>query len=540
MRFCAAKAEIATWPISSPDYPIPFWKPSLCAEIEFEGLDPKNPVYVTPYVTSGVNQANALNEEGTAYEMNSTFKKDAGLDIKYSLTNNLTADITINTDFAQVEADDQMINLTRFSLYFPEKRVFFLEKADVFDFSFLGGNNLFYSRRIGLYNGNPVRIYGGARLTGRTGKWDVGFLNMQTAQFINNPSENFGVLRTKRKILNANSYVGGMMTSRLGMNGSYNVAYGLDGQIRVIGNEYLTMRFAQTFENGMANNFIDLAPSRFLINWQRRKLIGFGYDLAYTWSGKGFNPGMGFEIKQNYHGPRVILHRGWLPEKSRTIRFHKISFTGYNFQNTATGNHETTNGIVQWNFEAKKGFGGNIGANWFLETLPDTLFLGNNQAEVPAGRYAFTFLSAQYNTSGAHKIQANFYTEAGNFYDGWKWSFFSAPSIKLGTDFDIGLFYRIDRVRFPERSMEFTNHIIRFNGLMTLTTKTSLSAFVQYNSAINGVLGNIRFRYNPREGSDFYLVYDEGLNTSLEQSEPAMPRSARRTVLLKYTYTFRL
>ena len=101
MRYCAAKAEFATWPISSPDYPYAFWKPSLCAEIEFEGLDPKNPVYVTPYVTAGVNQANVLNEQGTAYKMNSTFKKDAGLDVKYSLTNNLTADITLNTDFAR-------------------------------------------------------------------------------------------------------------------------------------------------------------------------------------------------------------------------------------------------------------------------------------------------------------------------------------------------------------------------------------------------------------------------------------------------------
>ncbi len=98
-------------------------------------------------------------------------KFDAGIDAKLSLSNNLTLDLTANTDFAQVEADDQKINLTRFSLYFPEKRAFFQEKSDVFDFSFLGGNYLFYSRRIGLYDGNPVRIYGGLRMTGRVNKW---------------------------------------------------------------------------------------------------------------------------------------------------------------------------------------------------------------------------------------------------------------------------------------------------------------------------------------------------------------------------------
>jgi hypothetical protein len=173
-RGIAAKNESATWPALSPNYIYPFWKPSLGKLVEFEGLEPKNPVYVTPYVTAGIGQMNKLNEQKTGYELHSTFKKDAGLDVKYSLTNNLTADLTINTDFAQVEADNEVINLTRYSLYFPEKRNFFLEKADVFDFSLLGNNNLFYSRRIGLYNGNPVRIYGGVRLTGRAGNgmWD--------------------------------------------------------------------------------------------------------------------------------------------------------------------------------------------------------------------------------------------------------------------------------------------------------------------------------------------------------------------------------
>jgi len=130
--------------------------------IEFEGLKPKKPFYIAPYIIGGVGQVNELNEAGTEYDMNSTPKLDAGGDIKYSITNNLTLDLTVNTDFAQVEADDQMINLTRYSLYFPEKRIFFLEKSDVFDFGFLKGNNLFYSRRIGLHEGNAVRIYGGA------------------------------------------------------------------------------------------------------------------------------------------------------------------------------------------------------------------------------------------------------------------------------------------------------------------------------------------------------------------------------------------
>ena len=506
--------------------------------MEFTGLKAEKPVYFTPYVTGGIGQVNELNDAGTEYEMTSKFKFDAGFDAKYGITNNLTVDLTVNTDFAQVEADDQKINLTRYSLYFPEKRVFFQEKADVFDFSFLGGNNLFYSRRIGLYDGNPVRIYGGIRMTGRIDKWDIGLLDMQTASFEENPSENFGIFRTKRGVFNPNSYVGGMLTSRLGMNGNYNIAYGLDGQFRVTGDEYLTVKWAQTFERDSVNRIFDFAPSRLLFEWQRRKIKGFGYDFVYTWSGESYNPGIGFEVKDNYQGGRVILQNGWLPQRETFLRYHSVSLTAYDFWNTLTGLHETTNGILKWYFEAKKGYSGNIAANWFLEDLADTLILGNDQASVPPGRYSFAYLSALYASSGAHALSYEVTAEAGGFYDGWKISFSAFPRLSIGAGFDLGLSYYFDYVNLPS-STSFINHIMGIRGLLTVTTKTSLSAYIQYNTAIDKIVTNIRFRYNPREGNDFYIVYDEGMNSDLARETPRLPYSTGRTLLLKYTYTFR-
>ena len=175
-----------------------------------------------------------------------------------------------------------------------------------------------------------------------------------------------------------------------------------------------------------------------------------------------------------------------------------------------------------------------------MENLPRDLILGNYQARGPAGEYSFANFSGFYSSSAAHNYSLTFYTSAGNFYDGWKWSFYMIPNLKIGTDFDIGVYYRIDVVNFPECAMEFTNHIVRLNGLMTLTTKTSLSDFVQYNTAINNVIGNIRFRYNTCDGNDFYIVYDEDLNTDRTRLTPMLPFSTARTVLLKYTYTFKL
>jgi hypothetical protein len=193
---------------------------------------------------------------------------------------------------------------------------------------------------------------------------------------------------------------------------------------------------------------------------------------------------------------------------------------------------------LQWKFNAKKGSSWYFAGNWYLENLPVNLILGNNQARVPAGEYSFVNFSGYYESSVTRAFSYTLFTNAGDFYDGWKWSFYTIPNLKIGTDYDIGLYYRIDRVKFPERSMDFTNHIVRLNGLMTLTTKTSLSAFVQYNTAINRVIGNIRFRYNPRDGNDFYIVYDEGLNTNRTRLTPSLPFTASRTVLLKYTCTF--
>ncbi len=166
VRFIPKKSEVITFPPIDPKHENSYWKPSLAAPIELIGLRPGKPIYLTPYLIGGIQQNHFLNEAETSYEREITPKLDAGLDFKYGLTKNLTLDLTLNTDFAQVEADEQQINLTRYSIFFPEKRPFFLEKSDVFDFDLLGGNKLFYSRRIGLHEGSVVRIIGGARVTG--------------------------------------------------------------------------------------------------------------------------------------------------------------------------------------------------------------------------------------------------------------------------------------------------------------------------------------------------------------------------------------
>ncbi|HNY15494.1 MAG TPA: DUF5916 domain-containing protein, partial [Bacteroidales bacterium] len=315
-RWIPSKNETDIFPAIPPDWgENSVMKPSQAQEIVFRDIVPGKPLYIAPYALSGFESSYTQKSDGGSYLKSDKPQFEAGLDVKYGISKTMVMDVTLNTDFAQVESDDQQINLTRFSLYFPEKRAFFLERASVFDFSLGGNSNLFYSRHIGLSedydpgrddeNPEPVRIYGGARITGRIKGWDVGFMNMQTAPlraddsegneqtFI--PSENFGVVRLRKQVFNENSYVGTMATSRLGADGSYNLAYGLDGIFRVFGNDYFEFRWTQTFEDDVKSKSLK-EPTLLMATWERRSRKGFSYNLGYTQSGVNFNPGIGFEM----------------------------------------------------------------------------------------------------------------------------------------------------------------------------------------------------------------------------------------------------
>lgn len=537
-RYIPKKNESNTFPAIDPRHgEMATWKPSLATPIEFVGMEPDIPIYITPYMIGGIERTNSLNALETAYKADLTPSFNPGVDMKIGLSNNMTLDLTVNTDFAQVEADAQQINLTRFSLFFPEKRPFFLEKSDVFNFDLLGGNNLFYSRRIGLYDGTPVRILGGARLTGRAGEWDIGVLDMQTAKFEDLSSENFGVLRTKRTVFNSNSYIGSMLTSRLGSDGSYNIAYGIDGIFRLFRDDYFTLRWAQTFEDGSTNDFLSTDPSRLLVRWENRNQKGLSYDFAYSWSGSEFNPGVGFEIIDNYYLGRMLIKYGWFPANEKSVlRTHNLSQSVTPIYSSLDYNLITLISMTKWDFATRTGYSGNVTLNYFREIVADSLNF--SESDVPPGTYNFWYLSTLFNLGPSKNPGLMVLAEAGKFYDGVKISLNLNSTWNVSPSLDINPTYRIDWVNFEDRGQAFTNHIFGLKTLVMVSTKLSVTSFTQYNTSIDAWLINARFRYNPREGNDFYIVYNEGLNTNLYREIPTLPRSDTRTIMLKYTYTF--
>lgn len=550
-RWIPSKSETDLFPAIPPDWgQASSLKPSQAQEVVLHSVKPSKPVYIAPYALTGYQGTNEINSEGTEYINSSKPVIEAGLDVKYGLTNNLTMDLTANTDFAQVESDDQQINLTRFSLFFPEKRSFFLERSSVFDFPLGGNSNLFYSRRIGLSDdGDPVRIYGGARITGRVGKWDLGVMDMQTAALWKKneegtaeeivPSENFGVLRFRRQVLNDNTYIGAMMTSRLGVNGTYNFAYGIDGIFRLFGNDYLDLKWTQSFENDVKNVTFS-EPSRVTTRWERRSSNGLGYNLGYSQSGTHYNPGIGFEMMDDYASVRAGIKYGWLPGEKAKLYSHSPEFRLLYMAYIDDRSLMTLNNTISWTFLTKNQWSGSFGILYNTENLRDSLTLKEDEVFVPVGKYSFPGFDCRISTPGTRPFFIMLGTEGGQFFDGSRLSVNLQPTWNVTKHLELGATYYFDWLNFKERGQEMINHILGIKTLFMLDTRLSVSAYIQYNSAIKDILTNLRLRYNPREGNDFYIVFNEGRNTNLTRETPYLPVYSSRSVLLKYTYTFSL
>ncbi len=538
-RWSAHNAENVTFPSIDPKYGMwATWKPSLAQKVLFENLKPSKPVYLSPYVIGGYTNSNVLNSEETEYITEKKFTREIGGELKYSLTSNLTMDLTVNTDFAQVEADDQQVNLTRFSLYFPEKRMFFQEGASIFSFNMGGPNNLFYSRRIGLDDdGNPVRIYGGLRVYGRAGKWDIGLLNMQTAKLNSLPSENFGVFRARKQVINQNSYLGSILTTRIGTNGNYNVAYGIDGIFRLFGDDYLDLKFAQSYETGVDGNFASWNPTSIRVNWERRTQKGLGYDISASHSGDNFNPGVGFKMRGNFRALRTQVQWGWLPGEKSRLFSHSVNIQSFNYYNRATGKLESGSMGPGWRFQTKKFLLGTVDLKRMVENV-DKKFSISDDVAVPVGNYEFYGIGATMMTPMTKKVFAEVMFEGGQFYDGNRYSFAVSPFFNFSSSVIISGTYQFDAVGFSKRNQDFNNHISRIKFEYMQSTKLSASSYIQYNSFDAAFIANFRLRFNPREGNDFYIVFNEVRFLQPGLGSPAYPSLANRTLLLKYTHTF--
>jgi hypothetical protein len=536
-RRIARRNEMISWPgIEHRWGSNSMFKASQAAEVELHGIRRTNPVYVTPYALGGGTRVHALVSARDTYELRRTMDREAGLDLKYSPTTNLTLDVTVNTDFAQVEADDQQVNLSRFSLFFPEKRLFFQERGGVFEFGLGGSDQLFYSRQIGLVQGRPVRIYGGLRAIGRLGDWDVGALDMQTAASPTSPSENMGVLRVRRRVLNDNSLAGALLTTRIGDDGSRSFAAGADALVRMAGENYLTLAVAGT---GSDSDTVAAADRLFgRVALQRRGLYGALYSAELARVGGGFMPTIGFLGRRDYMRASATAGYGLaMPQTSRLLR-QSWGVSGAGYRRNADGTVESAELAAEWYVETRTGHGFTAVGTVRHEDLPAIFRLATG-VEVPVGRYTFGTGRIAYSPANTGLLRTSASLEAGSFFDGTRVSLSVSPTWTPSKHFQLSGTWQVNRIDFDDRGQQLHTNVLRVRPLLMVNERLSALAFAQYNSAADAVVINARVRYNPREGNDLYIVYNHGLNTDRAAYDPVRPLLDNQTLLLKYSHTTR-
>ena len=487
---------------------------------------------IKPYVTSALSTDRTVTPR-----IQNAFGKDAGFDVKYGVTQNLTADFTYNTDFAQVEADEQQVNLTRFSLFFPEKRDFFIENQGLFNFGgaggFAGGGDLpilFYSRRIGLDRGALIPIDGGGRLTGRIGRVSVGLVNMQTGDLdrLGVPSTNFAVARVRRDILRR-SAVGALVTRRsttVAGTGSAET-YGLDGSFAFFSNLTMNAYWAKTQNPGVT---ADNTSYRGQFNYNADR---YGLEMAHLKVGDNFAPGVGFVRRDNIHRSYGLARFSPRPRNNKLVR--KFAYEGsLTYIENGQGALETREARGEFRVEFFNSDSVELSVTDGYELLPAPFRIARG-VTIPAGGYDLRTVRGQYSLGQQWKASGTLFAEHGPFYDGDRTAFgYSGARVKVNPRLAVEPGISINRVTLPYGA--FTTKLVSSRTTFTVTPFLFVSGLVQYNTSNNTMATNARLRWEYHAGSELFVVYNDGRDTLPR----GFPDLQNRSLVVKINRLFRL
>jgi hypothetical protein len=468
-------------------------------------------------------------EEGTDYPVK------LGADLNVNLSPTLKLNLTTFTDFAQVEADRIPVNLTRFNLYYPEKRQFFLEGYDLYSFRLGYRNNVFYSRTIGISEGEEVPIIAGARLFGKIGKNNIGFLNIQEGKVNSIPTTNNTVLRYKRD-LGAQSYVGGIFTNVINKDHS-NQVIGLDAMYQP--SDFLKEKNL-VIEGKVAASTEDFAFGENTLSY--RFYIDYPNDLIDNYMGfssmdSDFNPELGFVRRSNYNSYVWFLRISprWFEKWGvKRMLFKPWGFVYYQTKDTGEfesfSNETRPFGAV---FKSGERFEINFIQNY--DRL-DEDFEITDEVTIPAGKYWMYNYEFQFETYQSRKIWAALLYKFGGFYGGDIKTFEGELGVNISKHFNLNGSYTWNLVELPDG--DITTHEVAAYLNYAFTTRLNFSLFGQYNNLDEVMIYNIRLHWIPKIGSDFYFVYNIGYDETVKQIEVLKPAMTSAVAKLIYRITF--
>ena len=493
---------------------------SLAGTIDdLRGLRPGKNLRFKPYASTSSSTIGPASPDGDF---------DAGFDVKYGVTSGLTWDFTVNTDFSQVEADEQQVNLSRFSLFFPEKRDFFLENSGIFQFgspSMGGGGGgggggtggrqngsqdmrLFFSRRIGLSDdGAAIPILAGTRLTGRAGPFSIGALNIQQREKYGTPATNFTALRTQRDVL-ANSDIGLIFLNKEEEGSHYNRVAGVDANFR-FGDLSLNGYGVKTFspQEAVPGSGEDFA-ARGAVNYQSRRLQLRGHynSIAERFRDEmGFVPRLGVDNALAYG--RINFRPHWASSKLG-IREIGPHWQVDAFRRRDGLGLESRYQDVHLPFNFNDGAFIEIGVNPNVEVIRQPFTINSSLGvQVFPGTYEFNewFALWRSNPSAPLSWEARFST--GDFYDGYKRGYVIGPSVRMSEKLNVSASIQINDIDLTDGAYVSKLVAGRFN--YNFNTRMFLNALIQYSTDTGQVSSNIRFNFIHRPLSDIFLVYNE-------------------------------
>ncbi len=522
-RVIERKREVVYWSPVSRIYSIT----RLSSAGEMSGLNVPAPrdFKLIPYVVGSANR-NFANKNETEYDRSGDF----GIDGKIGVTSSLTLDLTYNTDFAQVEVDEQQINLTRFNLLFPEKRPFFLENRGLFAVGRPGEIDLFFSRRIGINSsGTLIPIQAGARLSGKAKGANIGFLNMQTERVGNTSANNFTAARVS-KDLGSRSGFGAIVVNRTGTGDSagtdnYNRTFGLDGKYGIKEAITLSGFVAKTETPRLKGK--DYAYST-AFDFRTRK---YEATASYAEVGDDFNPEVGFlEREDGYRQTSIVMRRrirtpGLAKLGLREIEPHASYESYWGFD----GYQETATLHIDNRLDFEKGYSlTSTALNVQFEGLrkPFEVYPG---VVVPAGSYRSPYFLTQASTDRRKWISAGLSANLGGFLSGRQISLGPSLNIRRGGRLTSTLRWTRNDITLPQGA--FVTNLATARATYNFSTLVNASGLLQYNDRTKRWSTNLRFNWLRTAASGLYVVYN---NT--EAFNGVGPVS--RAFIIKYGHQF--
>ncbi|MCY4662303.1 MAG: DUF5916 domain-containing protein [Acidobacteria bacterium] len=464
-------------------------------------------------------------------------RPDFGADLKYSVTPGLTLDATYNTDFAQVEVDDQQINLDRFNLFFPEKRPFFLENAGLFSVGQPGQLEIFFSRRIGIGDGGEqIPITGGGRLSGKVGNnTNVGFLNMQTDAVSGARANNFTVARLRQDFVNR-SNVGVMLVNRTGTGpgggGDYNRSYAADGRLG-IGQEVTLSGFVAGTDTPDVASETHAYSGQASYDSERYRL-----GAGFTEVAPNFNPEVGFYARRGYRRMDARFRTAFRPRNSWGFHEFTPHVTHYTILDYTTGQHETQythmDSTIEWRNGSRLATAWNVTKEGVLR--PFEIYPG---IDVPIDTYSHSEGQFRFNTNRGAPVSFEFRAVAGGFFGGRRRQVGPQVSVRLGETFNAQLAWDRNDITLPNGP--FVTNLVRTRVNYSFSTRMFVQALVQRNDRDRLWSSNIRFGLLSAANTGLFVVYNDIRffdHYDLFDRHLAQYSGAGRSLSVKYSQVF--